>query len=110
MARASALAQRGDGAGVRILAALGTLLCAVNAPATAQRGLQSQSATVQLSVTVPAAEERSLRLPGLRLGEHFQREPHDTVLIDPRLGRVAIRVDQARGGRAGPRSVQVVWQ
>jgi hypothetical protein len=95
---------------VRFLAALGTLLCAVASPATAQRGLQSQSASVQLVVVVPAAEERSLRLPGLSLGEPFQREPHDTVLIDPRLGRVAIRVDQARGGRAGPRSVQVVWQ
>jgi hypothetical protein len=95
---------------VRILAALGTLLCAVASPATAQSGLQSQTAQVQLVVVVPAAEERSLRLPGLRLGEHFAREPHDTVLIDPRLGRVAIRVDQGRGGRAGPRAVRVAWQ
>lgn len=96
--------------GVRIVAALGTLLCAVASPATAQRGLQSQSASVQLVVVVPAAEERSLRLSGLRLGAHFAREPHDTVLIDPRLGRVAIRVGQGRGGREGPRAVQVVWQ
>jgi len=110
MARASALARRRDAAGVRFLAALGATLCAVAPPATAQRGFQSQSATVQLIVTVPTTEERSLRLPGLGLGEHFQREPHDTVLIDPRLGRVAIRVDPARGLSGAPRAVQVVWQ
>jgi hypothetical protein len=95
---------------MRILAALGMLLCVVASPATAQRGLQSQAAWVQLVVVVQAAEERSLRLPGLGLGEHFTREPHDTVLIDPRLGRVAIRVDRGLGGRAGPRAVRVVWQ
>lgn len=110
MPRESALGRRRDAAGVRILAALGTMLCVVASPATAQRGLQSGSASVQLSVTVPAAEERSLQLPGLGLGERFQREPHDTVLIAPRLGRVAIRVDRARDSRGGPRTVQVVWQ
>lgn len=110
MARASAFARRGDGAGVRILAALGATLCVVASPATAQRGLLSQTASVQLVVTVPATEERSLRLPGLQLGEHFRREPHDTVLIDPRLGRVAVRVDPARGGRGAPQAMRVVWQ
>lgn len=110
MARASALARRGDAGVVRLLAALGTMLFAVASPAMAQRGLQSHSATVQLIVTVPDTEERPLRLPGLRLGEHFQGEPRDTVLTDPRLGRVAIRVKQAHGTREGPRTVQMVWQ
>ena len=110
MARAAALGRRRDGAGVRLLVALGATFCAAPSPAAAQRGLLSQTASVQLVVTVPATEERSLRLPGLRLGERFQREPHDTVLIDPRLGRVAIRVNQARGGRGESRAVQVVWQ
>lgn len=109
MVRASAHGRRRDGAGVRFLAALGATIAAVASPATAQRGLQSQSAMVQLIVIVPATEERVLRLPGLRLGDYFQRAPRDTVLIDPRLGRVAIRVDSARGGGA-LRAVQVVWQ
>ena len=110
MTRESARGRRRDGAGVRVLVALGTTLCVVASPAVAQRGIQSVSATVQLIVTVPATAERWLQLPGLRLGERFQREPHDTVLIAPRLGRVAIRVDPARDGRGGPRAVQVVWQ
>jgi hypothetical protein len=110
MVRASAPGRRGDAAGARFLAALGATLCAVAAPATAQRGLQSQSASVQLIVTVPATEERALRLPALGLGEQFQHAPRDTVLVDPRLGRVVIRMKQARGAREGLRTLQMVWQ
>ena len=62
MLRAAALGRRRDGAAVRFLAALGATLCALASPATAQRGLLSQSASVQLIVTVPAAEEHWLRL------------------------------------------------
>jgi hypothetical protein len=72
--------------------------------------VQSGVATVQLIVTVTAPEVPALRLPGLRLGEQFQRAPRDTVLLDPRLGRVAIRVGPERGARGTPRAVQVSWQ